>query len=264
MTAITTWYQGMKGSIRPVVHFRSDRYWEVDAWRGFAIAIMVIYHLVWDLYGLAGWDIEMYTGFWHYWQLVTASSFIGLVGVSMSLRAGRMRQKGAVRFRPFFQRGLIIFSWGMVISLVTWIYQPAGYVRFGILHFIGVAIILAYPFLRFRWLNLILGIVLLLIPEVIPWRHDIAWLEWLGMIRDPHPAFDYFPVIPWLGVVLIGIFLGNMLYPQGRRAFNLPDWSRFAPMRWLALAGQNSLLIYLIHQPILITMLILLGVVKLF
>ena len=263
MTALATWYQGMKGSIRPVVHFRSDRYWEVDAWRGFAITTMVIYHLMWDLYGMAGWHIEMYTGFWHYWQLVTATSFIGLVGVSMSLRAGRLRQKGKLSFWPFFQRGLVIFSWGLVVSLVTWFYEPGGYVRFGILHFIGVAIILAYPFLRFRWLNLISGAVLLLIPEVIPWRHDLAWLEWLGMIRSPHPAFDYFPVIPWLGVVLIGIFLGNMLYPEGKRAFSMPDWSRFAPVRWLALAGQNSLLIYLIHQPILITLLVLLGIVRL-
>ena len=263
MTVLTTWFNGMKGSITPVIHIRRDRYWEVDALRGVAITIMVIYHLVWDLYGLAGWHINMYTGFWHYWQLVTASLFIGLVGVSMSLRAGRLRQRGKLSFRPFFWRGLIIFSWGMVVSIVTWFYQPAGYVRFGILHFIGVAIILAYPFLRFRWFNLILGMILLLLPELTPWRHDIAWLEWLGMIRSPHPAFDYFPVIPWLGVVLIGIFLGNMLYPQGKRAFSLPDLTDFAPIRWLALAGQNSLLIYLIHQPILITTLILLGVVKL-
>ena len=253
----------MKGSIRPVIHFRSDRYWEVDAWRGFAIVIMVIYHLMWDLYGMAGWKIDVYEGFWHYWQLVTATSFIGLVGVSMSLRAGRMSQKGSLRFRPFFLRGVVIFSWGMVVSLVTFFYLPSGYVRFGILHFIGVAIILAYPFLRFRWLNLILGVVLLLLPRVTSWRHDIPWLEWLGMIQKPHPAFDYFPVIPWLGVVLIGVFLGNMLYPEGKRAFSPPDWSRFAPMRWLALAGQNSLLIYLIHQPILITILALLGVIKL-
>ncbi len=263
MTALTIWYQGMKGSIRPIVHFRRDRYWEVDAWRGFAITIMVIYHLMWDLYGLAGWKIEMYKGFWHYWQLVTATSFIGLVGVSMSLRAGRLQQKGKLRFAPFLQRGVVIFSWGMVISLVTFFYAPSGFVRFGILHFIGVAIILAYPFLRFRWLNLVLGAALLLAPRLILWRHDAAWLEWLGMIRSPHPAFDYFPVIPWLGVVLIGLFVGNMLYPRGERAFAMPDWSRFGPVRWLALAGQNSLLIYLIHQPILITVLILAGVISL-
>jgi len=263
MRILTAWFANMKNSIRPTFHFRQDRYWEVDAWRGFAIAIMVIYHLVWDLYGLAGWNIQVYDGFWHYWQLVTATSFIGLAGLAMSLRAGRMRKKHQLSFRPFLQRGITIFSWGMVISVVTFLYLPAEYVRFGILHFIGAAIILAYPFLRFRWLNLVLGIVLLLIPQAIAWRHDISWLEWLWMIRQPHPAFDYFPVIPWLGVTLIGVFVGNILYPQGERAFSLPDWSQLPPVRWLALAGQNSLLIYLIHQPLIITLLVLLGVVKL-
>ena len=263
MTALTIWYQGMKGSIRPVVHFRQDRLWEVDALRGVAIIIMAIYHLVWDLYGLGGWDIEMYTGFWHYWQLTTATMFIGLVGVSMHLRYQRMLARGRLSFWPFFQRGVVIFSWGMTLSLVTYIYYPAAYIRFGILHFIGVSIILAYPFLRFRWLNLALGVGLLLLPEVVSWRHSIPWLEWLGMIDDPHPAFDYYPVIPWIGVVLIGVFLGRIFFPQGNRRFALPDLSRFAPMRWLALAGQNSLLIYLIHQPIIITVLFLAGVISL-
>lgn len=261
--AMSTWFQGMISSIRPVRHFRQDRLWEVDALRGVAITIMVIYHLVWDLYGLAGWPIEMYQGFWHIWQLTTASMFIGLVGVSMSLRYHRMMARGSVRFRPFLQRGIIIFSWGVTISLVTYLYQPASYVRFGILHFIGLAIILAYPFLRFRWLNLLLGLGLLILPQVLPWRHQIAWLEWLGLIQQPHPTFDYFPVIPWLGVVLIGIFLGHTFFPQGQRRIPLPDLTAWAPMRWLALAGQNSLLIYLIHQPVLITLLVLLGVVRL-
>ena len=263
MTALATWFQGMKGSIRPVIHFRYDRLWEVDALRGVAIIIMAIYHLVWDLYGLAGWPIEMYTGFWHYWQLTTATMFIGLVGVSLSLRYNRMQARGNPSFRPFFYRGLVIFSWGVVLSLVTYLYYPPAYIRFGILHFIGASIILAYPFLRFRWLNLILGIGLLLLPEVVSWRHGISWLEWLGLIENPHPAFDYYPVIPWLGVVLIGVFLGQAFFPAGQRRFPLPDLSRFGPMRLLALAGQNSLLIYLIHQPIIIAILILLGIVTL-
>ncbi len=262
MSALTTWFTGMKGSIRPVIHFRHDRLWEVDALRGIAILIMVIYHLVWDLYGLAGWDIEMYTGFWHYWQLTTAIMFIGLVGVSMSLRYHRMLAQKRLAFGPFFRRGVIIFSWGVLLSLVTYLYQPSTYIRFGILHFIGLSIILAYPFLRFRWLNLIVGVGLLLLPEVTSWRHALSWFEWLGLIASPHPAFDYYPVIPWLGVVLIGIFLGHTFFPDGQRRFRVPDLSRFTAMRWLALAGQNSLLIYLIHQPILIASLILLGVVK--
>ncbi len=263
MAAFTTWFQMMSASVRPVRTPRPARYWEVDAYRGFAILIMVIYHLVWDLYGLGGWDIDVYTGFWHGWQLVTAGSFIFLVGVSMVLRAQRMQAQGRAHFRPFWQRGMVIFLWGMVISLVTWLFDPGAYVRFGILHFIGVAIWLAYPFLRWGWWNVFPGMFLLTAPQILAWRHDWVWMEWMGLARNPHPSFDYFPVIPWLGMVLLGIAVGSVLYPAGQRGFSLPDLSHKPWMRWLVLAGQNSLLLYLIHQPILITLLTLLGVVKL-
>jgi len=263
MTWLHTWLQNLKSSIRPIYHFRQDRLWEVDAMRGFAIAIMVVYHTVWDLYGMAGWKIDVYNGFWHGWQLVTATSFISVMGLAMSLRAGRLRARGALTFKPYLWRGVTIFTWGLIVGLVTWFYNPHEFIRFGILHFIGVATVLAYPFLRFRWMNLILGSGLILLPRLLPWRHQLSGLEWLGLVKDVRPTFDYFPLIPWMGVVLLGIFVGNMLYPAGKRAFTLPDWSHFAPVRWLALAGQNSLLIYLIHQPLIILALTLLGIIKL-
>jgi len=263
MTWIRTWLRALRASIRPSWHFRGDRLWEIDALRGFAIGIMVVYHLVWDLYGMAGWKIDVYSGFWHYWQLVTATSFISVMGLAMSLRAGRLRARGQLTFQPYLWRGLTIFTWGLIVGLVTWLYDPHEFIRFGILHFIGVATILAYPLLRFKWINLILGSGLILLPHIFPWRHQISSLEWLGLVENVRPTFDYFPLIPWLGVVLLGIFVGNWLYPQGQRSFKLPQLSNFAPVRWMALAGQNSLLIYLIHQPLIILVLTLLGIIKL-
>lgn len=263
MTFLQTWLTAIKNSIRPVLHIRSDRLWEIDAMRGFAIVIMVVYHLVWDLYGMAGKKIDVYNGFWHYWQLVTATSFISVMGLAMSLRAGRWRTHAPLSFTPYLWRGLTIFFWGLIVGLVTWLYNPHEFIRFGILHFIGVATVLAYPLLRFKWMNLILGSGLILLPHLLPWRHQLSSLEWLGLIDNVRPTFDYFPLIPWLGVVVLGIFAGNLLYPRGERAFTLPNISRLAPARWLALAGQNSLLIYLIHQPLIILILILLGIIKL-
>ncbi|NPA90296.1 MAG: DUF1624 domain-containing protein [Chloroflexi bacterium] len=248
-------------SIRPVWPLRRDRLWEVDALRGIAILMMVVYHLAWDLYGLAGWDIPIYGLFWSTWQRITASLFIGLVGVSMYLRAQRLRAKGGWAFRPYLLRGLVIFSWGMVITLVTYLYQPGEQVRFGILHFIGVSILLAYPLLRFPLLGLPLGLLVLLLPRLISWRHGWSWLEWVGLVKNPHPAFDYFPLIPWFGVVLLGLFLARVCYPRGRRLCS--RWPAAPPKgwAWLPLAGQNSLLIYLLHQPVIILLLTVLGII---
>jgi uncharacterized membrane protein len=88
------------------------------------------------------------------------------------------------------------------------------------------------------------------------------WLIWLGLTPDNVCAVDFFPIFPWFGVVLIGIFVGNSLYPGATRKFNLCDISNSFIIRLFCFLGRHSLLIYLIHQPLLITLLYLLGIVS--
>jgi uncharacterized membrane protein len=154
-------------------------------------------------------------------------------------------------FRPYLLRGLKIFGCGMLFTLVVWAAR-VGYVHFGVLHLIGFASIAAYPFLRERGLNFFLWAVLftggyfLLTP-----RFDYPWLLLLGLVPEAYYPNDYFPVIPYFGVVLLGIFLGNTLYgPEGRR-FLLPDISHWPPIRGLQWLGRHSLIIYLTHQLVL-------------
>ncbi len=66
MSFISTFFAGMADSIRPVRHLSTARLWEIDLLRGIAIIMMVIYHLMWDLRGLGGYDINVNSGFWHY------------------------------------------------------------------------------------------------------------------------------------------------------------------------------------------------------
>jgi uncharacterized membrane protein len=70
---------------------------------------------------------------------------------------------------------------------------------------------------------------------------------------------DYYPVLPWFGLSLLGIFTGYTLYPQGVRRFSLPNLAALLPVRGLRFLGRHSLLIYVIHQPILIGLLFALG-----
>jgi uncharacterized membrane protein len=267
MTALTSYFSGMRASVRPVLRLRGERLWEIDALRGVAIIMMVIYHLLWDLSSLGGYDIAMRSGFWGVWQNVTASLFTGLVGVSMTLSYARARagQPGGSLWPMFARRGLFVFSWGMVISVVTYLaLGPSAFVRFGILHLIGFSIVIAYPLLRFRWLNLALGVgVIALAPVFASLSIDTPWLEWLA--ATPGHGVDYAPLIPWFGRVLIGIFIGNTLYRGGERrfTFDLP-FQNNGLVTLLRLMGQNSLLIYLLHQPILLATLSLLGVIQLF
>lgn len=71
---------------------------------------------------------------------------------------------------------------------------------------------------------------------------------------------DYYPLVPWFGFALLGIWAGWRLYPGRTRRFTLPDLAHVAPIRALSFLGRHSLVIYLVHQPVLLALLIGLGV----
>ncbi|GIV80306.1 MAG: membrane protein [Litorilinea sp.] len=246
---------------RPRTVHPGSRFWEVDAVRGLAVVMMVIYHLMYDLYYFQITDAIFTVPFWFYFQRTTASTFILLVGISLAILYQRTQARGEpgrVLWRQNWRRGVRIFGWGMVITAVTWlVLGPRLAIKFGVLHFIGVSIVMATPFLRFRWLNLGLGVLLILAGKVLQRRtFDWPWLVWLGFEPANHVYVDYFPVIPWFGVVLIGLFLGNFLYHGKARRFHLPNLSDWPPVRGLEWLGLRSLTIYLLHQPVLLAILL--------
>ena len=226
----------------------------------------------------------LWEGFWKYWQRFTCGTFLILVGVSMTIVYRRERERrgpDANLFPKFFWRGLKVFGLGMIITIVV-AAAGVGYDDFGILHLIGISTILAYPLLRFKWLNLGLWVVfslagkwieqfhfdgMLYFPQFGAWVGwpiwiDGRWLAPLGITPTQYPAVDFFPLIPWFGVVLLGVWFGNWFYANNRRLVDLPEWGGRVPFTWLQFLGRHSLLIYMIHQPILLLMLYLLGVVK--
>jgi len=220
--------------------------------------MMAIYHLLYDLYYFRVTDTIFTNPFWFYFQRATAGTFLVLVGVSLTLRVNAMRRGGERErtiYTVLFQRGLRVFGWGMVITVVTWLFFGwAAAVKFGILQFIGVATLLIYPFLSWCWTNLALWVSLSLLGRVLDGiTISGPWLLWLGIEPRNHVYVDYFPLVPWFGVVLLGVFLGNLLYPNNERRYVLPlSALPFRPLCWL---GERSLLIYLIHQPLLFALL---------
>lgn len=241
----------------------AQRYWEIDTLRGVAIVMMVIFHLMWDLVSFRITpDVVLYAGFWKYFQRTTAITFLLLVGVSLTVsyrRAKAKQQPGEALFPKFFWRGLRVFGIGMGFTLFGWL-SGFGYVYFGILHLIGTAIILAYVLIEFRWVNFLLWAVFFVVGGAI--RHTYLshnWLDWLGFHTRFYAPLDYFPLIPWFGVVLLGVAIGNTIYTSQGRIVPLPDLSGWLPVRLLQWLGRHSLIIYVIHQPILLALLFAMG-----
>ena len=241
------------------------RLWEVDALRGFAIVLMVGYHFTWDLsyFGVYGGDMLSLP--WQTFARSIASIFIFVMGVSMTLRYHRLRgSRRAGLFWKYLRRGGEIFGLGMLITAATYIIFRDGFVVFGILHLLGASLVLAYPFLRSRWASLAGGLALIGAGMVVSRvASPSPWLLWLGVKQYGRYMVDYYPMLPWSGIALLGIFAGYTLYPEGRRRISLPNLSGTLPVRGLSFLGRHSLLIYMIHQPILLGLLILVGVGRL-
>jgi uncharacterized membrane protein len=247
--------------INPKKHpsFAPTRIWEVDTLRGFAIVEMVFYHFTWDLsfFGLLGFNPMQ--GPWQWFARSIATLFILTMGISMTLSFNRERQKlGHDRlFGKYLKRGATIFGFGLLITIATYFFIGKGFVIFGILHLLGFSVVAAYPFLKQnRWVSLGAGILVILAGiRVDGVAVDWPWLIWLGVKQYGVFMVDYYPVLPWFGLSLLGIFVGQALYPHGRRNFSIPPGQNLAPVRGLQYLGRHSLLIYLIHQPILIGLL---------
>ncbi|MDO8428222.1 MAG: heparan-alpha-glucosaminide N-acetyltransferase [Candidatus Diapherotrites archaeon] len=235
-----------------------QRFFELDLLRGIAIILMIVFHFFFDLNYFGILQNEMYQGFWLIFQRTTASLFLLLVGISLSISYSK-----SSKFQKFFKRAITLFGIGLLITLVTWIYPGKGFIVFGIIHLIAVSILLSYFFQKFYKLNLIFGLAILALGTWIGLNSitlSIPWLLWAGLPPVNFYTLDYFPIFPWFGIILIGMFIGKTIYPNGKRKFELrePNTRLAKGMQWL---GKQSLMIYLIHQPTIIGILYLVGLI---
>jgi uncharacterized membrane protein len=233
-----------------------QRWPAIDVARGLAIAAMVVYHLAWDLSSvhLIATDVIGHPG-WRMFARAIAASFLVLVGIGLFLGHG-----DGVRWRAFSRRLAILCGAALAVTLVTRIVFSDAYIFFGILHVIAVSSVLALPFLRAPFV-LVAGTAVLCFAAPLLFTApglDAPSLDWLGLgSRPPPPTNDYVPVFPWFGFVLLGVAVGRLIC---FRTFARPAFPRrgTGPLaRALIWSGRRSLLIYLLHQPLLLGSLLL-------
>jgi uncharacterized membrane protein len=235
-----------------------ERVWEIDFLRGLAIILMVGYHLLFDLGEFRG--IKRFLGFstdlssvaWSAAQYFFAGLFVVLSGISSTLSRSNIR------------RGLRLLAVSLAVSAVTYVFDPSSAIYFGILQCLAFSMLIygaafekAGPIACAAWGALVLGLgaAIPILKKGLAVRSD--WLLPFGIHSPSFSSFDYFPLIPWLGVFLVGVALGKSAYAAKR---SLLPWR--LPRTFFNAAGRYSLLIYLAHQPVIMGVLYVLGPIK--
>lgn len=219
--------------------YKSPRVGWVDALRALAILLMVVFHFCYDLryFGYVDWRVPNGPGWWQFRYLILAL-FLGTVGISLSLS-----HRPKVRWSKFWWRALWIGLSAFAITLMSLVMFPQGWIYFGILHFIFFASLVGISLVSYPRLALLLGALILgvhgldFLPSAWPFNFLSPYL--------PDYTEDLVTPLPWLSVVLVGVWLGSLV-KIGKISYlgpNLPGWVGFA--------ARHSLAIYLLHQPVL-------------
>ncbi len=230
------------------------RYYILDTIRGICIILVVLYHLLYDL-------SEVYGGNYAFFRStemnVFRDAFVGtlifLSGISCNLSRSNVK------------RGVKTFLFGMVISVVMLVVMPASKVYFGILHFLGFSMML-YGFVG-RFLEkvpTVTGFLGFLLVHLLTYGVYEGYFGWPGLFmvdvpqvpknlfffilgfKTGHSAGDHWAIIPWLFIFLAGTYIGR--YFKEKR---VPGWFSKNPVPPLSFIGSKTLIIYLVHQPLI-------------
>ncbi len=194
----------------------STRNWLLDSLRSFAILLMVYYHLLYDLEVLYGIPTGIFHGHWPMVRILGAALFIFLAGYSITLSRNPIRN------------GCKVLLFACLISIGTLLSFPDDFVRFGILHLLGIGMLIS-PFFKLPRFNILIGIALF----------------FLGFLPLNYPAW----VLPIAGGEQHFSIGGNeILKIEGwNSSHGLPFLSRkqksrlkWAAVRWAGLAPAKS------------------------
>jgi uncharacterized membrane protein len=166
--------------------------------------------------------------------------------------------KKSKTFKKIFIHGLKILVAAVLVSLASFIFTPHAWIKFGILHLIGSAIILLIFCVNRKFIALSISLLTFGTHLLFELKIQTSFLLYpLGFrVINSGASYDYFPIIPWIGFVSLGIFLGNIFFDNSGKNSFIQKLKNFqvnnSTNKFLIFCGQNALKIYLLHVPMIL------------
>lgn len=235
---------------------KSGRIYFLDEFRGIALICMIIYHAAYDLYAVFGVRFDFFSDFWNGFQLFICCSFIIIAGISARLTKNALKH------------GLVVFGAGMLMTAGTYFFMPELVIWFGVLHFLGLSMIIYYAVRKpvdkapalfcalislgfyFCFRGFSSGSIFFGAVRIPAELYFTNWLAPLGLPTVSFTSADYFPLIPWFFLFLFGCFIGKIFKERDIPSFMMKKHSDF-----LCTVGSNTLIIYILHQPVIFALL---------
>ncbi len=231
---------------------RLDR---IDALRAVAMLWMTGYHFAFDLRFFGWLDADFYRDpFWTWQRTAIVSLFLFCAGLGQAMAHAQGQS-----WARFWRRWAQVAGCALLVSVGSWWMFPHSFIYFGVLH--GLAVMLVVARLSAGWSGAVLlplALVTLALPSLAAshiaaqplwqWLNE-PWANWLGLISRKPITEDYVPVLPWLGVMWLGMCCGRWALQRPGSALEGP-----AP-GWMAVLGRWSLSYYMLHQPVLLGLL---------
>lgn len=223
------------------------RIWELDVLRGIWILLMFAIHIGFDLVVLfEAVELKNPTLF-NLSQEWGGDLFLVISGICVTLGSHPVK------------RGLQVLVCGLVITAVTagmyllGIADGSILICFGVLHCLGCCMLL-WPLFQNQktWVLCTVGLALFLLGQYLLAyvRADFPWLLPFGVMYWGFSSVDYFPLLPNFGSFLIGACIGRTVYRDKATLFPKVN-PRNPIIRFFTFFGKHSLIIYMIHQPII-------------
>lgn len=223
--------------------------------KGVAICLVMLYHFVFDLTFFTAIPVNVGSWSWRLVALTGASLFVFTSGLSIAWAYYTNPHNAKSRLH---RRSIILLAIACCISLITWVAFPEEPIFFGILHCLSMCGFLAPFFFRFGMINIIFGIAIIassFLIETIHSKH--LWLLPFGITPMHFYTLDYFPLIPWFGLFLWGITFAHCM--QHYQKYVSTPQPNTKIIKTLTFLGKRTLMLYLIHQPIIFLLLFLTG-----
>ncbi len=236
----------------------------LDALRGIAVILMIIYHTCWDLTHLFGHQISWFSderGL--ILERIICCSFILISGYAIGLSHHAIR------------RGIIVFICGAAVTVVTLVFMPEAVIWFGVLTFLGSAMIITLLLEKaLKHTPAIFGMIIFLFLFFLFYRVNSGSLSFFGFpvatlskslyknyftayLGFPFKGFfstDYFAILPWIFLYITGYFIYLLTSDIAKKtAGPIRKWGL------LSLLGRYSLQIYLAHQIVIYVVLSILN-----